>query len=137
MHSRTPSARLTPAALASPSPASPPLAPLDLDNTTRKLRWGDTQVHDAGHEGGGQASRLEQGQSGEDEVGETGEVDGGVLAITAHKGRVGCCFYDPVTDKLSVLEDQQDSASWDLASLHALLDLLLQLPAPAAARAPP
>ncbi|GAA5944527.1 hypothetical protein JCM3775_003284 [Rhodotorula graminis] len=117
MSHRAPSTRATPASLPSPTPAPHSLARDDLDDTTRKLRWGDAQVHEVDEVDDGHAARTAQGQQEDDEVGERDEVEGGVLAITSVKGKVGCCFYDPVTDKLSVLEDQQDSADWDLTAL--------------------
>ena len=117
MPSRPSSARPEPTLLPSPSPASPSLAPRNHDNTRRKLRWDDAQGHEDELESGRQAEASAQGQLEEDEA---GELQGGVLAITAAKGRIGCCFYDSVTDKLSFLEDQHDSAGWDLTSLSAL-----------------
>ncbi|GAA5854993.1 hypothetical protein JCM9279_005715 [Rhodotorula babjevae] len=122
MPSRPQSARPTPPLHRSPSLPSPPLAPGKLDNTTRKLRWDDEQAPEEALRGDGQAAAAAQEQAQVEED-ERDAVEGGVLAITAAKGRVGCCFYDPVTDKLSFLEDQHDSAGWDLTSL--LIEQLL------------
>ncbi|GAA5855012.1 hypothetical protein JCM9279_005722 [Rhodotorula babjevae] len=104
MPSRPSSARPTPLLHRSPSLASPPLAPGNLDNATRKLRWDDAHAPEEQGSGDGQAAAAAQEQAQVEED-EPDAVEGGVLAITAAKGRLGCCFYDPVTGKLSIFEN--------------------------------
>jgi len=75
---------------------------------------------------------LDMTRQEQDEAERAEEGDDTTLA----KGRVGCCFFDPLTDKLSFLEDQQDSTGWDLTHLGAPA-LVLVVEGRRASRGPP
>ncbi|BGP41924.1 hypothetical protein JCM10449v2_005921 [Rhodotorula kratochvilovae] len=108
--------RATPA---HPSP-SPSLAASQRDNDARQLRWGDAQVVNTAPNTNTRADNASDGDHAEGEE-DCLEEQGSVLAITATKGKIGCCFFDPTKDKLFFLEDQNDSAAWDLTHLKQLL----------------
>ncbi|GAA5864913.1 hypothetical protein JCM3774_004270 [Rhodotorula dairenensis] len=44
-------------------------------------------------------------------------VSTNILAINAAKGKIGCCYYDAMANKLHFIEDQRDLAEWDLCTL--------------------
>ncbi|GAA5820731.1 hypothetical protein JCM3770_005267 [Rhodotorula araucariae] len=99
---------------AAPAHLSPglTLAASDRHDNARQLRWGTDEIFSSTEQGGTQADDASQG-----------DEQGSVLAITAAMGKVGCCFYDPTKDKLYFLEDQHDSAAWDLT--HLIVEQLL------------
>lgn len=68
-------------------------------------------------ETGGEDTAQNLDQQEDDEEGWNGQAKECVLAITAMKGQVGCCYYDGQAGKLYFLEDQRDSATWDLMSI--------------------
>ncbi|GJN92911.1 hypothetical protein Rhopal_005953-T1 [Rhodotorula paludigena] len=82
----------------------------------RKLRWGTAEAYSAPAAPASPEtshSDDEDAEDGHDEEREHGDI----LAITASKGKVGCCFHEFDTGKLLFIEDQQDSTSWDLTTL--------------------
>lgn len=121
MPSHPTSARATPAS-ASPPPS---LAASGLDDSARQLRWGGAEVHEVDQGDNLDMNPQEQDEAAGAEEGLDSLGEGTLLAITAAKGRVGCCFFDPLTDKLSFLEDQQGSTGWDLTHLGALVLVLV------------
>ncbi|GAA5920451.1 hypothetical protein JCM1841_004561 [Sporobolomyces salmonicolor] len=90
--------------------ATPELAP--AAHAHRQVRWGSNKVFShSKHQGGALAESAETSED-EEEPG----LSGIVLAMTALRDKVGCCYYDPATQKIFFLEDQQDSPACDLAS---------------------
>lgn len=87
--------------------------------TARQVHWGADQIHtdeqgytDADEE---ENARLDRERA---EVELNADVlPLNVLAITASRGKVGCCYLDVATNSLYFLEDQKDSAEWDLCGL--------------------
>ena len=95
---------------------SPP--PPDHD-FARRVHWGSPEIfsapslHPTTTISGSEAAETEEEQDDEKAAGGT------VLAITAMKGRVGCCYLSPAPQgdgKLYFLEDTRDEA-WDLVEL--------------------
>lgn len=84
----------------------------NLRNNARHIHWGAEEVFED------DAKAESEGADGT-EVEEEQLSDGLVLAITAAKSKVACCYFDPASDKIFFLEDQQDSPEWDLTALGA------------------
>ncbi|KAG0658910.1 MutS protein msh5 [Rhodotorula mucilaginosa] len=85
----------------------------------RQVRWGpDPNVADGG-EPSLAAGRTDEGDNDDDDDDDEDEqlVTTSILAINAAKGKVGCSYYDAMTNKLYFIEDQRDSTEWDLCSL--------------------
>ncbi|CDR44185.1 RHTO0S09e00958g1_1 [Rhodotorula toruloides] len=82
----------------------------NLRNNARHIHWGAEEVFED------DAKAESEGADGT-EVEEEQLSDGLVLAITAAKSKVACCYFDPASDKIFFLEDQQDSPEWDLTAL--------------------
>ncbi|ORY59033.1 muts domain V-domain-containing protein [Leucosporidium creatinivorum] len=97
------------------------------DEYLRKVHWGSPEFFSqaqsqegeqkAPTEVKGEALPQDQSQQEEEEEGWNGQGRESVLAVTAMKGQVGCCYYDGQAGKLFFLEDQRDSASWDLTNI--------------------
>lgn len=121
--------RSTPSAQPSPLPPHQAYTPTPQfspppPNHPGRVRWGtpeyfsqQAQSQPSGREGSPTEGSL-QVEDVEDE-GWNGQGAGVVLAITAVKGRVGCCYYDGTLGKLFFLEDQRDSEAWDMTSTGA------------------
>ncbi|GAA5983518.1 hypothetical protein JCM11641_005836 [Rhodosporidiobolus odoratus] len=109
------------AAFAAPSPAS---SSSSRQNQTsqppRQVRFGSDRVYPQA-----QSTTSEGDESKEAGIEELDdEVNkGGVLAISSIKHKLGCCYYEPETQKLRFIEDQAESSSWDLTTL--ILEQLL------------
>lgn len=100
----------------------------------RQVRWGpDPNVADGG-EPSLAAGRTDEGDNDDDEDDDEDEqlVTTSILAINAAKGKVGCSYYDAMTNKLYFIEDQRDSTEWDLCSLS-----MPSLPPPLVSEASP
>lgn len=86
----------------------------------RQVRWGpDPNVADGG-EPSLAAGRTNEGNNDDDDDDDEEDeqlVTTSILAINAAKGKVGCSYYDAMTNKLYFIEDQRDSTEWDLCSL--------------------
>ncbi|GAA5900677.1 hypothetical protein JCM5296_006745 [Sporobolomyces johnsonii] len=93
----------------SATPELPPAA-----HAHRQVRWGSNKVFS--HSKCPDGTLAETTETSEDDDEEPG-LRGVVLAMTALRGKVGCCYYDPATQKIYFLEDQQDSTACDLASI--------------------
>ncbi|BGP33912.1 hypothetical protein JCM10296v2_005721 [Rhodotorula toruloides] len=79
-------------------------------HNARHIHWGAEEVYEDDAEPEGEGAN-------EPEAEEEQLKDGLVLAITAAKSKVACCYFDPASDKIYFLEDQQDSSEWDLTAL--------------------
>lgn len=96
--------------------ATPQLSPA-LEVNLRKVRWGEDQVFS-------QSQREDEEEDDEDvkdeleeDAGWNGHGSGVTLAITAARGKVGCCYYDGGVGKVYFLQDQGDSERWDLVTM--------------------
>ncbi|BGP56954.1 hypothetical protein JCM8202v2_004590 [Rhodotorula sphaerocarpa] len=101
----------TPSTVAQPDPRS---------RDARQVHWGENEVHTHAQDAGNMT--MDQEGEGAADADDDDELDSmpvptNVLAITAAKGVLGCCYIDIETNKLSFLEDQRDSTEWDLCSL--------------------
>lgn len=85
----------------------------------RKLRWGTAEAYSAPAAPASPETSHSVDEDAEDGHDEE-RTHGDTLAITASKGKVGCCFYEFDTGKLLFIKDQQDSTSWDLTTLSRL-----------------
>ncbi|GAA6004146.1 hypothetical protein JCM10207_002453 [Rhodosporidiobolus poonsookiae] len=83
----------------------------------REVRWGQNEVM-----GQPEHADAEQHEPLEEEDEDDG-LEGSLLAISAVKNKLGCCYYDCATRKLHFIEDQSDSSGWDLTNL--ILEQLL------------
>jgi hypothetical protein len=112
IHSHSPalshSSRALPTASSVPTP--------DLVDNPRQVRWGSNEVYSQSqtNDGGVKEAASEEDEDEEDE-------GRSILAISAMKSKLGCCYYDAGTQKLHFNEDQSDSGSWDLTNLSAPL----------------
>lgn len=85
----------------------------------RQVHWGpDPNVRDEADPSlavgrTGEAGDADEGDDDEDEQ----LVTTSILAVNAAKGKIGCSYYDAMTNKLYFIEDQRDSTEWDLCSL--------------------
>ncbi|GAA5977825.1 hypothetical protein JCM10908_005110 [Rhodotorula pacifica] len=90
----------------------------------RQVHWGAHQVHaDDRHRYAATNATFTQEQD-EQQDHDDGDLDEeeqlvstNILAINASKGKIGCCYCDTLTNKLHFIEDQRDSAEWDLCTL--------------------
>ncbi|GAA5933957.1 hypothetical protein JCM10213_008486 [Rhodosporidiobolus nylandii] len=97
-------------------------ASASVNNAARQVRWGSDEVFNHAQ------PRVRGAEAGDGEV-EASEADedgtdsGSVLAIASMKGKLGCCYFEPTSQKLFFVEDQPDSSNWDLT--HLILEQLL------------
>ncbi|GAA6050088.1 hypothetical protein NBRC10513_001384 [Rhodotorula toruloides] len=96
-----------------PSPTPPTSHQFDETNSrsnARHIHWGAEEVYEDDAEPEGEGANEMEGE--EEQL-----KDGLVLAITAAKSKVACCYFESTSDKIYFLEDQQDSSEWDLTAL--------------------
>jgi hypothetical protein len=119
-HHPQPSPALSRSSRASPA-APPPASPAHNNHNPRQVRWGTDEVFSQRQSVEGTADDG-QDEEQESQADEDDEGDGkSVLAISAMKNKVGCCYFDAATQKLHFIEDQNDSGSWDLTNLSSPL----------------
>lgn len=52
----------------------------------------------------------------------SGLKEGITMAMTAHRGKIGCCYFDTNDSKIYTMEDTNDSiVHWDLVSTCAFI----------------
>lgn len=93
--------------------------PESKSRDARQVRWGENEIHTHAQDDGNMTTDQDGEGADDDDDDELDSmpVPTNVLAITAAKGVLGCCYIDIETNKLSFLEDQRDSSEWDLCSL--------------------
>lgn len=101
-------------------------APVRSGLNERQVRWGADQVHALNREDRStsyttgtqrQTASRDASDADPEPFAEEQLLSTNILAINAAKGKVGCCYYDTMTNKLHFIEDQRDSSEWDLCTL--------------------
>ena len=82
----------------------------------RQAHWGPNPNVGDGRDPSLAAGRIGVNDADDDDEDEQ-LVTTSILAINAAKGKIGCSYYDAMTNKLYFIEDQRDSTEWDLCSL--------------------
>ncbi|KWU42860.1 hypothetical protein RHOSPDRAFT_35589 [Rhodotorula sp. JG-1b] len=82
----------------------------------RQVHWGPNPNVGDGRDPSLAAGRIGVNDADDDDEDEQ-LVTTSILAINAAKGKIGCSYYDAMTNKLYFIEDQRDSTEWDLCSL--------------------
>ncbi|TCD61354.1 MutS protein msh5 [Steccherinum ochraceum] len=78
----------------------------DSENSSRKrVRWD------------GEVVQFQEETTEEDDEDSSVRDEKVCMAVSCQFGRVGCAYYDPVTCKLLVLEDSQESPHYDLTTM--------------------